>query len=71
MITRKKNGGGSSEVREDIIFQTVSCVLLRTIWKAMECESWKICQVLYAQCVSSEGGSSYLCSSVFRWQGYL
>jgi len=42
MITRekkKKSGGGSSEVREDIIFQTFGCVLLRTIWKAMEYES--------------------------------
>lgn len=71
MITRKKSGGGSSEVREDIIFQTVGCVLLGTIWKAMEYESWKTCQVKYAQCVCSEEGSSYLCTSVFQWQGYL
>lgn len=73
MITRKKkrSGGGSSEVREDIIFQTVGCVLLRTIWKTTEYESWKTCQVKYPQGVRSEEGSSYLCTSVFRWQGYL
>lgn len=38
---KKKSGGGNSGVREDIIFQTVGYVLLRTIWKAMEHESWK------------------------------
>lgn len=38
---KKKSGGGNSGVREDIIFQTAACVLLRTIWKAMEYESWK------------------------------